>query len=284
MKIGIIGPADRAAAWENHLRPHKSISEVVITSKINDVGAVDACLLLDDGENRLYHLLEAVKLGYHTFLISPLPIDTEGVEKVYHAAEESNVLLQFSHWPTLAPSSKWMSQNISKPDFIQINREIAHPEFLESGHSFDYYWIDELAFCLRYIPGEVHHLDLKPVTMKKDQVYIFHLFLRFDSGATASIYVNAAASRTWHQRVCADTNFILECDVLEQTVRIGEQKGDSRRLFFKRETFDATRSAELAIQEFIKSIQLNRPTIYNGYHLMKLTKTIDQIKHRLSRA
>lgn len=283
MKIGIVGPADRAMAWESHLRPHQSISEVTITSTLKEVGSVDACLLLDESESRLDNLLEAVKQGYHTFLVAPLPTDTKEVEKVYHAAEESNVLLQFSHWPTLAPSSKWMSKKVGKPSFLQIAREIAHPEFLDSGYDFDYYWIDELAFCLRWINGAVHHLDLKTVSLLKDQIYALHLFLRFDSGATANIYINAAATHSTHKRVGADNNYILECDAVEQTVRLGEQKNDNRRLFFNTQSFDASKSAELATLEFIKSIQLNRATIYNGYHLLELTKTIDKVKKRLSR-
>ncbi len=283
MKIGIVGPAERAMAWEKHLRPHRSVSEVTITSKLNDIGNVDACLLLDESDQRLQHVLEAVKKGYHTFLIAPLPTDRREVEKVYHAAEESNVLLQFSHWPTLAPASKWMSKKIAKPSFLQITREINHTEYFESGHNFDYYWIDELAFCLRWINGAVHHIDLKTVSFTEDQLYLLHIFLRFDSGATANIYINAAAAESNHHRVAADRNYLLDCNVAEQSVRLGEQKNEQRRLYFNQQSFDATKSAELASLEFIKSIELNRPTIYNGYHLMELTKTMEKIKKRLAR-
>ena len=143
MKIGIIGPADRAVAWEKHIRSHRVISEVTITAKLSEVGNVDACLLLDDPQtDQSDLLLEAVKKGYHSFLIAPLLTETSKVEKIYHAAEESNVLLQFSHWPTLAPASKWMAKQVSRPSFIQISREISHADYLESSHSFDYYWID----------------------------------------------------------------------------------------------------------------------------------------------
>lgn len=282
MKIGIVGKADRAVAWEKHLRPHKSISEVTITAKLNEIGDVDACLLLDDSENRLKHLLKAVKTGYHTFLIAPLPTDSSQIEKVYHAAEEANVLLQFSHWPTLAPASKWMAKKINKPSFIQVVREINHTDYLESGQEFSYYWIDELAYCLRWINGAVHHIDLKTVTFTGEKIYSMHLFLRFDSGATANIYINAASASSNHHRVIANRNYILDCDVLEQTVRLGEEN-ESGHLYFNRQSFDASKAAELAAMEFIKSIQMKRPTIYNGYHLMELSKTIDKIKKRLNR-
>lgn len=283
MKIGIVGPADRAMAWERHLRPHQSVSEVAITSKLSEIGDVNACLLLDESEQRLQQLSKAVKRGYHTFLIAPLPTNSIGVEKIYHAAEESNVMLQFTHWPTLAPASKWMRKKIASPSFIQISRKINHTEYFESKYNFDYYWIDELAFCLRWINGAVHNIDLNTISFSGSQIYALQLFLRFDSGATANIHVNAAAVNESHHRLAADQNYILDCNVTEQSVRQGEQKEEQRGLYFNRQAFDATKSAEAASLEFIKSIQLKRATIYNGYHLWELNKTMDKIKKRLAR-
>jgi hypothetical protein len=282
MKIGIVGPADRAVAWEKHLRPHRLVSEVAIAGTLSEIGDIDACFLLDDEPNRLEHLLQTVKAGYHTFLIAPLPTDTRQVEKVYHAAEEANVSLQFSHWPTLAPASKWMAKKVSKPSFIQISRKINHSEYLESRYDFDYYWMDELAFCLRWMNGAVHHLDLQTVELSENKIYALHMLLRFESGSTANIYVNVASAESEHHRLAANNHFLLDCNVLDQTVRLGEEN-DSGHLYFKKQSFDASKAAELAALEFIKSIQLNRPTIYNGYHLLELTKTINKIKKRLAR-
>lgn len=282
MKIGIIGPADRAVAWEKHLRPHQSVTEVTIAATHKGIGEVDACFLLDESEDRLSRLLETVKAGYHTYLVSPLPVDPVGVERVYHAAEESNVMLQFSHWPTMAPASKWMYKKIAKPTFIQVVRDIDHAHFLESGHDLSRTWINELAFCLRWMDGTVHHIDLKAVQFAEKRIYAFHLFLRFNSGATANIFINATAVGEKHQRFAADNNYLLDCNVLDQTVRLGETN-EHNHLFFNRKSFDATKAAELSALEFIKSIQLKRPTIYNGYHLLKLARTIDKVQKRMAR-
>jgi predicted dehydrogenase len=282
MRIGIVGPAERAVAWENHLRPHRSVSEVVISAKLSEIGDVDACLLMDESTKNLDQLLTAVKAGYHTFLVAPIPTNTKQVEKVYHAAEESNVLVQFSHWPTLAPASKWMSKKIAKPSFLQINRELNYSKFIESDHPFEYYWIDELAFCLRWINGSVHHIDIKTVELSEQHLYVLHMLLRFENGSTANIFINVTASKSRHHRLAASNHFILDCNVLEQTVRLGEENGDGH-LFFNSESFDASRAAELAALDFLKSIQLKRETVYNAYHLWKLNKTIDKIKKRLKR-
>lgn len=283
MKLGIIGPADQAVAWENHLRGHQSVREVIIAPQLKSLDSVDACFLLDNTEARLNQVFKAIKQGIHTFLIAPLPTsDSELVSQVYHASEEANVRLQFSHWPTLAPASKWMAKKIPKPSFLQINREITHSERLESDSSFEHLWINELAFCLRWINGAVHHIDLKTARLHSQKSHILHLFIRFDSGATANIYINAAALTAKHHRIAADHNYITDCDVSKQTVRLGEEN-ESDHLYFNRQSFDASKAAELAAMEFIKSIQLKRPTIYNGYHLMELTKTLDKIDKRLSR-
>jgi len=283
MKIGIIGSADRAVAWEKHLRPHGSVSEVTITPRLSEVGDVDACLLLTEDGKQLDLLLEAVKTGYHTFLISPLPTDTSKVEKIYYAAQEANVLLQFSHWPTLAPASKWMTQKISKPSFVQISRKVSHAEYRESGYDFEYYWMDELAFCLRWINGSVHHMDLKTIELNHNNIYGLHMLLRFESGSTANIYVNVASAKADHHRLASNNHFLLDCNVLDQNVRVGEEN-ESGHLFFSKQSFDATKAAELAVQDFIKAIQLNRPTIYNGHHLLELTKTADKVRKRLARS
>ncbi|SMO72721.1 hypothetical protein [Fodinibius sediminis] len=283
MKIGIVGSAERAIAWEKHLRTHQSVSEVTIAAKLSSIGPIDACFLLDDTPNRLEHLLETVKMGLHTFLVGPLPTgNTKLIKKVYHAAEEANVRIQFSHWPTLNPASKWMAKKIIKPTFMQVVREMPHAQRTESDSSFDYLWINELAFCLRWINGAVHHTDLKSVTLNSQNPHALHLFIRFDSGATANIYLNAASQTASHHRVAADHNYLADCNALEQTVRLAEEH-DSSHLYFKRQSFDASKSAELAAMEFIKSIQLKRPTIYNGYHLMELNKTLDKIDRRLNR-
>lgn len=282
MKIGIVGPADRAIAWEKHLRPHRLVSEVAIAAKLSEIGDIDACFLLEGQPDHLQHLLETVKAGYHTFYIAPIPTNTKHVEKVYHAAEESNVRVQFAHWPTLAPASKWMAKKVSRPSFIQITRKISHSEFLETDHDFDYFWIDELAFCLRWINGAVHHMDLQTVEFSRDNIYALHMLLRFDSGSTANIYINVAAAESEHHRLAANNHYLLDCDVQNQTVRLGEEN-ENGHLYFNKQSFDATKAAELAALEFIKSIQLKRPAIYNSYHLWELNKTMDKIKKRLAR-
>lgn len=277
MKIGIVGPADRSVAWENHLRSHRFVSEVIITASLDDIGNVDACILLDETDQRLQNLLKAIKLGYHTFFISSLPTNTDIIETIYHTSQEANVRLQFSHWPTLAPASQWMAQKVQKPTFIQVTREISHTSFIESNLKLRDLWIDELAYCLKYIGGAVHHLQMNSSSLESGKSHATHLLLRFDSGATAGIYISTCAQKNRHKRLVSDHSLLLNCDVETQTVRMGKEHNNSH-LFFEKQTFDPALAAEQSAMQFLKAIQLKKSTLYNGYDLLQLANTVKSIK------
>lgn len=280
MKIGIVGSAERAVAWEKHLRPHKSVREIVTTPDVNKIGNVDACLLIDDNPQENQILTDTIKKGIHTFLIAPLPIDRTYADQAYRVAEEANIQLQFSHWPTFAPASQWIFQQIKTPRFFQVVREISYSEFIERNHSLEYFWIDELALCLKWINGNVHHLDVKTVDIGSRKASAIHLHLRFDSGASAAIYINASASENRHHRLVADNSYIASCNVHAQEVRLGKE-GSSGTLFFERKTFYASKTAELAAIQFLKAIQLKKPPLYNGYDLLQLCSVVENVKDRL---
>lgn len=281
MKIGIVGSAERVVAWEKNLRPHQSVSEVIIARTLEDLGKVDACILIDDSETQLETLTKAVKSGLHSFLVSKLPLDTSQIEKIYHASEESNVTVQFSHWPSLAPASQWMSQKIPKPRFIHIVREISHTDFMERSFDLDYFWIDELALCIKWIDGATHQIDVKRADLNINRGGAIHLFVRFDSGATAGIFVSTASAENYHKRVVSDQSYILDCDVLNQSVRAG-QSNDEGHLFFEKKMFDSTRAAELASTQFLKAIQLRKSTPFGVYDLLKTLNVIDKINRKIS--
>ena len=277
MRIGIVGPAERAVAWENHLRPHPSVSEVVIAPTLNDVGSVNACLLLDDSEDRMAHLLEAVKSGFHTFLISKLPTQQAWAEKVYYASQEANVCVQFSHWPTIAPASQWMAQKVKKPTFIQANRTLTHTKFLENNLTFSDLWVDDLAYCLKYMNSAVHQTSVNTSKLHSSKRYAIQITLRFDSGATASLFTSICGEENSHRRLVSNNAYLLDCNVNNQQVRIGREN-ESNHLFFEKKMFDSTLSAENAVTQFLKALQLNKPSLYNSYDLLCFTNLLEDIK------
>ncbi|HLR77150.1 MAG TPA: hypothetical protein VK106_05780 [Balneolaceae bacterium] len=279
MKVGIIGPADRALAWEKHLAGHPFVSEIIIAANLQKIGPVDACLLLSETDANTQQTLAALKKGLHTFLISNLPLNLKTAEKLYFASNEASVRLQFSHWPTLAPASQWIANKIPKPSFLQIVREITHSTFLESNSTHKAFWIDELAYCLKSINSTVFQISYN-CSRLSGKTIATHILLQFDNGSTASIYINTAAESDSHRRYISDINYGIETKVAAQEIRIMRRLNEEP-LFFERKKFDPATAAEQAVVKFLKAIRLKKVTLYNGYDLLQLNKTIEKIKAKV---
>lgn len=281
MRIGIVGPAERAVAWERHIRPQNIVSEVAIAPSVRDIGEVDACFLLDDSSRRLERLLDSIKMGYHSFLVSRLPRDTTSVRRIYHAAEEANVRLQFSHWPTLSPLFQWMKNRVANPEFAQFIREIDHPSFMEMDLQVGDLWIDEVALALKWIDRSVHHIDARRINLGGSTTYGAHIFLQFENGTAVSVWINTTSEQTTHRRRVANSNFLLDCNVEERLVRLG-RKANSDHLFFEKQTFKDTEAAASAATQFLKAIRLKKATAFNGYDALRVCKTVDKIQQKMS--
>jgi predicted dehydrogenase len=280
MKIGIVGPADRAPAWEDLLRPHPSVSEVIIADKLAKIGIVKGCILIDDSEKRLDSLLKSIKAGIHTFFISPLPIDVDNARQIHQTAEEAGVHVLFAHWPTHAPASHWIAQQIENPSFIQVHRNITYSHFIEKELSFSKLWIDELAYCLKAIGGTVQQMNVHVEALRAHIPRALHIEMQFGSGPLATLFVNTCAPEAVHTRLISDSNFILHCDVQEQHIRAAREDKDGR-LNFEHKSFDPTLAAENAVSLFLKSIMLRKPTPYNSWDLLRLAKVVKRIEARM---
>ncbi|SMO69177.1 hypothetical protein [Gracilimonas mengyeensis] len=280
MKVGIVGDAKRAAAWEQHLRPHRIVEEVELCPKINEVGNVDACLLIDDTPDNLDILLEGIRLGLNCFLIARQPTHTKKLENIHRAAEEAGVCVQFSHWPTLAPATQWMMDQINRPTLLSITREVNYSQFLNTEEEFRHFWIDELGLCMKWIDSGIHHVEAKQITMEQTLPVTIHIFLRFDNGSTADIKIYTGASENKHLRVASSRQQLLECDAPSQKVRVGKTNS-SGRLYFEKQNFDPSKAAEKAALMFLKAIQMKQEPPYNTYDAYQLAVQVDRIQQRL---
>ncbi|WP_421773701.1 hypothetical protein [Gracilimonas sp.] len=281
MKVGIVGDAKRAVAWEQHLRPHRIVQEVELCPSITEVGKVDACLLIDETEHNLDILLEGIQLGLNCFLISRQPTNTQKLEKIYRATREAGVHVQFSHWPTLAPATQWMMDRMSRPISLSISREINYTQFLSTGEEFRHFWIDELGLCLKWIDSGIHHVEAKAINLEGKHPITIHIFLRFDNGSTADIRIYTGAAESTHKRIASTKQEVLECNVPSQDIRIG-RLNSGNHLFFEKQSFDPAKSAEKTALLFLKSIQMDRETPYTAYDAYQLSLQIESIEKRLS--
>lgn len=282
MKIAIVGERERATAWEKHLRKLSTVKEVIITTSLSDSSGLDAVLLIDDSKDNLHHLINSVKAVNHTYLISKLPTDKPLLEKLYHTSEEANVNVQFSHWPSMSESMNWVQKEVVKPELIQIKKEtVPLNNRALSQDDFHHYWSDELALIIKWMGGNIHQYEVKPIIIKSNYLGL-NITLRFENASLASMQFLAAAERDVHQRIFSNRSVMVNCDVSKQKVRIHRcNNGD--RLTIREKTFDPSDTAEWSIVQFIKSIQLGQETVFSPYHALQTANALDKIKSLMER-
>ncbi|MTI86531.1 MAG: hypothetical protein FH748_01035 [Balneolaceae bacterium] len=280
MKVGIVGNAERGVAWEKHLRPHRIVQEVDLCHRLQDIGAVDACLILDDSDQNLGVLLQGIRRGLNCFLISDQPTNTSQLETIHRAGKEAGVHIQFSHWPTLAPASQWMMDEMNRPNVLSINKEINHSQLIDPKKEFKHFWMDELGLCMKWINSGIHHIEAKEITIENKLPLIIHLFLRFDNGASVDIRVYTGAVENQHRRIATTKQKVLECDVPSQEVRLGRLNSGGH-LYYEKHEFDPSKAAEKAALMFLKSIQMNRETPYTSYNAHQLSLYTERVEQRL---
>lgn len=276
MYITIIGKKNRASAWEKHLRKLSIVQQVVISPVFDDQDNSDAVLIIDDSSKNLETLLNVIKKGKHAYLISRLSTDFSKLDKIYHSAEEANVNVQFSHWPSIASSTNWIKQQIDKPELIQITKETVPIHYKVDQSEFEHGWIDEIAFIVKWLGGNVHHIETKPIQI--NGIFLgLSVTLRFESRSVASISFSAVAKDYSHHRLFSGKNIFLNLDVKNQTIR-QTLVNDHKKVAFKEKSFDPTDSAEWSVLQFIKSIQLDQPTIFNAYDALQTAHVSSRIK------
>ncbi len=282
IRFGIIGPSDRTQIWERRLRPIASVPEVIIAKKIEALADADACVILHDGPESAQIALEAIRMGLNVFLVSRIPTDHDTVESLYHTSEEANVVLQFAHWATFTQPSQWMMDHISKPKLIHIRKDIPHSAYLEYDAPFDQLWIEDLGLVLKWMNSQVHHVEANLINLNDNEEMAIQIYLRFDNGSTSVIFVNTMSTEARHERFAAGNKMTVQCDVLNKTIRVA-QPGPDNHYYFEKRQMDDQVPADLALNMFIKSIQLRRPSAFSGYEAFQLSTVIDKIKDRIVR-
>lgn len=283
MKIAIIGDPVRGATWEKQLRPHQIVQEVIISSELDNLPDVDACIILLEADNNLEVLLECIQLGNHSFFVEQIPTNTGMLEKISRAGREAGVHVQFSHWPTLAPATQWMMDKMHRPRYIQIEKDINRNQLVHISREFRNHWLDELGLCLKWTNSGVHQLEVKQTSLSNsDHPLLLQLYLRFENGSTASIHLNSTSDVNRHIRHISDQQQLFQCEVSTQEVRSGRMN-PSGRLFFEKKKFEPTMAAQKAVSLFLKAIQLNREPVYTAYDALTLARIYHKVEERIGK-
>lgn len=282
IRFGIVGPSDRAHLWEQRLRPIASVPEVILSKEITTLGNVDACIILSDDEQALPLALQAIRMGMNIFLVSRIPTDRKRVQLLYHTAEEANVVLQFSHWATFAPSSQWMMEQIRKPKLIHVRKDVPHSVYLNYDAPFEYLWIEDLGLVLKWMNSQVHHIEANMIKLNERESIAIQIYLRFENSSTCEIFVNTMSSESRHERFGANNQVAVQCDVLNKYVRIAKSENDNQ-YYFEKKQMEESEPADIALNMFIKSIQMHRPSAFSGYDALQLATLYEKITDLVSR-
>lgn len=280
MRVGILGDRDRAVAWEKHLRPLSAVHEVVITTSLSDLDDIDACILLDDTASNLGLLADSIRLGFHSYLVSSLPTEEEPLKRIHRLAQESDVRVQFSHWPTISPSSQWMKQQLPKPSFIQIIKEHSHINFSETRLRFSHTWIDEIAFIVKWMGINTHKLEATSFFPGTPEAGL-NIFIKFENGSSAALFFLVSGNEERHRRLASAPALLLDCNVDRQAVKKSVMK-DNQRLSSESQTFNPAKAAGLSASLFFKAIKLKKETAFTAYDAVKTARVINEIQKLLN--
>lgn len=280
MKIAIVGQTERAAAWEQYIRAYRTVEEVLITSRLRYVDNADACVLLDDSEDRLDRVLKSVKLGFPTYLVGRLSLDTDLLRKIHSASQESGVPVQFSHWPILAASTHWMRQHIQKPEWFNATKHLISASYTENAEQVRFHWIDEVALASKWMDSSVQRVTAQAARIQGNLTGAT-IFLNFEHGGTAFISISLVSSSSVHVRSAGDLNLHLECDVPSQQVRsIGFSEGS--HLTIQKQSFDGSGTAELSVGRFLKAVQHRKPVSYSVFDALRTARIVEMIDRQLA--
>jgi hypothetical protein len=203
------------------------------------------------------------------------------LEKIYASAQESGVVVQFSHWPSLSESVQWIHQQIEKPDLIQIIRRTVPANYrIIDIEDFDHHWIDEIALIVKWMGGNVHRYEIKPIRLGGMYAGL-SATLRFENSTVATLQYVAASDSETHQRIFSSRSKMVDADVIKQTVRI-HSMNELGRITLQKKSFDPSDTAERSVVQFIKAIQLKQWPLFSPYEALQTSKIVDKIRSLIS--
>jgi hypothetical protein len=281
LKIGILGPVSRAVVWEKYLRPHPSVAEVIIASDMPALTGVHACILLDESDTRMRTALDLVRSGFHLFVVGRLPMQPDEAEKVFYAAEESGISVQYSNWSVFSEGTRWLRKQLPKFELYQSVRELEGIP-LESGmEPFLGYVLEDISLAQSWSGSNVNRLHTQLALTGTGEPQSVQCFLRFENSASASVFFTVNSRRNLHTRYATSREGNVFIDVHGKKAWFRSSVRDvAADTEFE---FSEPEPASYAVTQFIKNIQLKRESDFSAFHAVQLARTIHKIRETLRR-
>ncbi|MEX0681522.1 MAG: hypothetical protein WD097_09085 [Balneolales bacterium] len=281
MKIGIVGPKKMAITWEQQLRYIAEVKEVIIARDFKTLKQIDACLVLGEATpttDSSKQLFEALKRGYHTLWVAPLPTNPEEIRKWYHASEESGVIVMFSMWAHYSPATQWMFNQIFPPRKIHIHREWPGPQHTPDPHTLYRIFLEEISLCLEWTRSRPVRIDgdhlFYPETNTVPPV-LQQLLLQFGNGTSASIFLNPYGLENRHSRFVMSDKMAAVCQINEHIVKKWLLSDDTLQTP-EVIRFDYKDPARHLLYHFIRAVRTGEQPAFGLFELNQLATLIQQ--------
>lgn len=281
MKILVAGDKTRGKQWEKYLRKKLSVTEVTVANGLQNVAA-DAVVLLNETPGNLRKLLSLVQKGVPVYLVSSLPTDVRLLQKIYHTSEEANVSVQFSHWASFSPMTRWIRKNISSaPRYIDIIKN-DHGRTLPEPLRFKQSWVDEIAFVLSMEESSVQSIIAHPLTIgdKKAGIYIS---VRFDNGSISSVRYMSLSVAEQHERIIQTDSSIFKCNISGQKATHYYSNSSPSLMEAKHRTFDPSVTAENSLEYFLRSIKTHKVSGFSASLALQTARLARHVENQLRR-
>lgn len=237
---------------------------------------------------------EAIRKTKHVFVEKPLANTMLEAEELVKLVQESNVKLQVGHVERFNPAYLAVKDFELNPMFIEVHRLAQfNPRGTEVSVILDL-MIHDIDIILSMVKSDVRSISSSGVAVLTDTPDIANVRIEFNNGCVANLTSSRISMKKMRKMRLFQKDAYIGIDFLNKTAEIIKLKEDKdeNAFSFELETPRGTRTIAIAnpqvpevnaikreLEEFVKSIQNNTPTIVSeidGYRAMEVAHQILQ--------
>lgn len=287
--VGFYDPNDdtaRAVSEQYGLKRFLSISQLIDESDAIDVVApTDVHFAI---------CKEAIRKTKHVFVEKPLANTMQEAEELVKLVQESHIKLQVGHVERFNPAYLAVKDFDLNPMFIEVHRLAQfNPRGTEVSVILDL-MIHDIDIILSMVKSDVRSISSSGVAVLTDTPDIANVRIEFNNGCVANLTSSRISMKKMRKMRLFQKDAYIGIDFLNKTAEIIKLKEDKdeNAFSFDLETPRGTRTIAIAnpqiaevnaikreLEEFVKSIQQNTPTIVSeidGYRAMEVAHQILQ--------
>lgn len=258
---------------------------------------IDACDIIDvvaPTDTHFNICKKAIRKSKHVFVEKPLANTMEEARELVQLVQESKVKLQVGHVERFNPAFLAVKDFDLNPMFIEVHRLAQfNPRGTEVSVILDL-MIHDIDIILSIIKSDVRSITSSGVAVLTDTPDIANVRIEFNNGCVANLTSSRISMKKMRKMRLFQKDAYIGIDFLNKTAEIIKLKGedDINTFSFDLETPRGTRTISIAnpqvpdvnaikkeLEEFVKAIQNNTPTIVNemdGYRAMEVAHQVLQ--------